>query len=1058
MHARVVEVLRAGTGRGSGFAVAADMVLTAAHVVSNEAAVRVIVGGQDMPGVVVWRDPGLDAALVQVPVRPWDGIDTRWAAVSGMYAVSCTAIGYPRVQKTDDGTRAEEQIAGFIMPVTGRRIGRYAVNVTTTQPYDLPLGLSPWSGLSGAAVLTADGRCVLGVLIEDPTGFEASRLEAVPVAALLDDAGFAGLVGADRSGMVVVTGGPGGDWPRAQQEGLRSLTPAGVPERTAVNESLLRVDQWDPHRLGVQPSIKVLEADRHRTDHGRELGPLPLYLRRQIDSELRDAVRTAARYGGLIVLVGDSSVGKTRSAMEAIRTEVRDWRLLRPFSPTEVTALVEEGRLPERRTVLWLDELELFIDGPEALSLNEMHRLVNPREPTIIIGTLWPEVYEQIMNRKPPPLPMHNENGPTGSGSRPSHGAGHRTTFGPNPMRDPHRSARQILGTLARCIFVKTFGDEERAWARTYGGYDPRIRVALGDPNFGVTEILAGAPELVRRWLYGSDLYGAAVITAAIDARRIGIRAPLPRGFFETAALSLVSEPDKARAGAEWLDKAIGYATQAAGATSALLPVTGQGSDGPAAYIVADYLAQYGSRLRDAQPIARGLWTAVADHIAWGRDLHRAAVAARLRLHYPIAERLFHKAAECGSVSAYSALGRLYLEMGRPNEAVDVFAIGFSQGDVAAGRILGRDAAAVKSLLTQSEPTDDADRLRIAKLLRAAGVFNQALDLLATVSEPRYEFWALRATLLQDAGKQQEALDCLREAITEGHEALWRRLVDLLRVTGREDEAVTVLRSIIESGDLSARRDLAALYLDRGREEAALDLYRQAADDGDHRARIAIVRAHMRRGRIDDAINELRDGIANRQIPLHEIGMFANFFDAMEAAIGMCRAAVEMGIPGARRRLARALERDGRIHEALDVRRAAAAANDPYALRELGEALLRWRENEEAETVLRQAIEVGDNQAYAPLANRYAGTRRYSEAIAVWTEAIAAGQRQGHRRIGELHEQAMRLRDARQSYETAALVGDAQGALKLVALLRRRDPAAAEHLFRKGLEPPAHLT
>ncbi|WP_432994005.1 trypsin-like peptidase domain-containing protein [Dactylosporangium sp. CA-233914] len=211
VHARVVEVLRDGAGRGSGYAIAADLVLTAAHVVADDAEVRVIAGDEELRGTVLWRDPELDAALVRASARRWDGVGTRWGILSGVHPVSCTAIGYPRVQKTSNGVRAEEHIAGFIMPAAAHRVGRYAVNVTSALPYDLPRGDSPWSGMSGAALLTGDGSHVLGVLVEDPTGFAPSRLEAVPVADLLDNAGFARLVGAGPAALATVTGRPAGD-------------------------------------------------------------------------------------------------------------------------------------------------------------------------------------------------------------------------------------------------------------------------------------------------------------------------------------------------------------------------------------------------------------------------------------------------------------------------------------------------------------------------------------------------------------------------------------------------------------------------------------------------------------------------------------------------------------------------------------------------------------------------------------------------------------------------------------------------------------------------------
>src|SRR5437773_1155622 len=110
IHSRVVEVLRVGSGRGSGYAVTADLVLTAAHVVADDTEVRVVVGDQELQGTVTWRQPALDAALVRVPAGTWKGIETCWGRLSGVQPVPCTAIGYPTVQKFSDGMRVEEAI------------------------------------------------------------------------------------------------------------------------------------------------------------------------------------------------------------------------------------------------------------------------------------------------------------------------------------------------------------------------------------------------------------------------------------------------------------------------------------------------------------------------------------------------------------------------------------------------------------------------------------------------------------------------------------------------------------------------------------------------------------------------------------------------------------------------------------------------------------------------------------------------------------------------------------------------------------------------------------
>jgi len=58
--------IQAGSGRGTGFFVRTDFVLTNAHVVGDETSVRLQAGAQQFQGRVVRLSPGTDLALVQV--------------------------------------------------------------------------------------------------------------------------------------------------------------------------------------------------------------------------------------------------------------------------------------------------------------------------------------------------------------------------------------------------------------------------------------------------------------------------------------------------------------------------------------------------------------------------------------------------------------------------------------------------------------------------------------------------------------------------------------------------------------------------------------------------------------------------------------------------------------------------------------------------------------------------------------------------------------------------------------------------------------------------------
>jgi hypothetical protein len=79
--------------------------------------------------------------------------------------------------------------------------------------------------------------------------------------------------------------------------------------RTTKPSGAIRVRRAQPRRLGVHAVIRSTE--------GRE--DLPTYIPRDLDAGLRATLVNEARVGGLVMLIGRSSVGKTRSLFEAMR-------------------------------------------------------------------------------------------------------------------------------------------------------------------------------------------------------------------------------------------------------------------------------------------------------------------------------------------------------------------------------------------------------------------------------------------------------------------------------------------------------------------------------------------------------------------------------------------------------------------------------------------------------------------------------------------------------------------------------------------------------------------
>jgi Helix-turn-helix domain len=143
----------------------------------------------------------------------------------------------------------------------------------------------------------------------------------------------------------------------------------------------VRVRDARPRLLGVHDAIQVDE---------KVPGELPVYVLRDIDEGLRAELAANARRGCFVLLIGGPSVGKTRTSYEAVMAALPDWWLVHPADPAEVTALAQA---PLPRTVVWLDELQCYLDGEHGLTGAVVRALLTATHPVVIIGTLWPDRY-----------------------------------------------------------------------------------------------------------------------------------------------------------------------------------------------------------------------------------------------------------------------------------------------------------------------------------------------------------------------------------------------------------------------------------------------------------------------------------------------------------------------------------------------------------------------------------------------------------------------------------------------------------------------------------------
>jgi hypothetical protein len=177
----------------------------------------------------------------------------------------------------------------------------------------------------------------------------------------------------------------------------------------------VRVREVRPRLLGVHASSQI---DPAATD-------LPAYMPRDLDADLRTAIIAAAEQGGFVLLVGESSVGKSRALFEAVRAVLPDWWLIHPRHADMVRLL---AAAPTQRTVVWLDQLQRYLD--DGLPVGVVRELIAAG--TVLVATMFPYEYAG----KAPAIRLHQP--------------------------DPHGNDRQLV-ELAHVIDVPdTFSAAER--------------------------------------------------------------------------------------------------------------------------------------------------------------------------------------------------------------------------------------------------------------------------------------------------------------------------------------------------------------------------------------------------------------------------------------------------------------------------------------------------------------------------------------------------------------------------------------------------------------------
>ncbi|MEU1983275.1 tetratricopeptide repeat protein [Nocardia sp. NPDC019395] len=187
-----------GTGRGTGYLLAPRLVLTSAHLVDavGDRATLYRPGRHGtFTGIVAWRGtPGGrdDAALIHLDDVAWTPPEltvTVWGrTVTSMTGIVCRSWGLPAFVQREQRPPELEQPSGTINPGDRDVADRYVFHLDTAPPTSIDGALSPWAGMSGAAVFS--GQLLIGVIAVDAAYRQHAGLEVVPAYALLRDSDF----------------------------------------------------------------------------------------------------------------------------------------------------------------------------------------------------------------------------------------------------------------------------------------------------------------------------------------------------------------------------------------------------------------------------------------------------------------------------------------------------------------------------------------------------------------------------------------------------------------------------------------------------------------------------------------------------------------------------------------------------------------------------------------------------------------------------------------------------------------------------------------------------
>jgi WD40 repeat protein len=393
-------------------------------------------------------------------------------------------------------------------------------------------------------------------------------------------------------------------------------------QRTAV-QRLLDLEPTRSGRLPLVRDVSPYQIGVSRSRYADQRDQRDPYVARLVDAKLDQALHESS----LVLVVGASKAGKSRSAFEAVRRILPDAALLVPkadsgvlselFGPTSPIS-VKNGPM-----VVWLDDLDRFLH-PGGLDGALLSRLAERQPRVIVVGTIVALRRQRL------------------------HGTVEELGVG--------WQARQVLSQAVEIELPSNLTDLERASAEEAYPEESFERIGIGE-RLAAVELLVdkyradeGAPRPA----------GWALLQAAVDWRRVGMARPIPepllrelsQDYLREARVNLDPTEENFQQGLAWaLEPAVSHV--------ALLERIDAGES--RGYQALDYLVavcdgQDGSPIR---PIRENTWRFVFGRVPITDVLHVGFTAYTRGLR-DVAQGAWQRVSQSGD----QAVGQTAYELG----------------------------------------------------------------------------------------------------------------------------------------------------------------------------------------------------------------------------------------------------------------------------------------------------------------------------------------------------------------------------------------------------------